>query len=67
MTIRQICSRSLYILLAAVLIITALIGGQDFLPAFADYAQSTNVLDDLQKDGTFNINDYPRRSRRLQP
>ncbi len=59
MTIRQICSRSLYILLAAVLIITALIGGQDFLPAFADYAQSTNVLDDLQKDGTFNINDYP--------
>lgn len=56
MTIRQICSRSLYILLAAVLIITALIGGQDFLPAFA---QSTNVLDDLQKDGTFNINDYP--------
>lgn len=47
------------VFLTLLLLIIAFIGGRGVFPAFADTYGNTNVIQDLQKDGSFDINDYP--------
>lgn len=50
------------VLITLLLLIVAFIGGRGVFPAFADTYGNTNVLQDLQKDSSFDINDYPDNS-----
>ena len=46
------------VLFALLLFVAAVMGGQAILPAFADEAHYTGVLDDLRKDNEFNADEY---------
>lgn len=49
--------------LIVLLLVAAMFGGWLTLPAFADTSAGyTGVLEDLQKDSAFNVNDYPRKA-----
>lgn len=56
---KQIKSVIACVIIAFLLLVSALIGGRVILPAFADTTSYTNVLNDLQKDDKFNVADYP--------
>ena len=49
----------LFALLALFLLVVAVIGGRGFSSAFAETSAYSDVLEDLQKDSTFNVDDYP--------
>lgn len=59
MTNKQIHNISMVVVLALILLIVSVISGWYILPAFADTPQYSNVLNDLRKDETFNVDDYP--------
>ncbi len=48
----------LYVFFAFLLVVSAVFGGRNFLPAFAD-TDGAGALEDLQKDETFNASEYP--------
>ena len=52
-------SKFLHILIALLLLVIAFIGGQGLTPAFADTSRYSNILEDLQKDESFDVADYP--------
>ncbi len=57
-------NKVLYIVLITLLLaVTALIGGWGYSPAFADTSADTSVLEDLQRDSSFNVNDYPYKEK----
>lgn len=51
--------RFLNIALVMLLLIVTVIGGRGIIPAFADTSVSSNILEDLQKDSSFTVSDYP--------
>ncbi len=53
--------RLVHIILGLLLLVVTVTGGQLIKPAFADTGQYTNVIEDLSKDETFNINHYPMK------
>lgn len=52
----------LYAVLTLFLLVVTVIGGRGIFPAFADMASYTDVLTDLQKDSTFNEDNYPYKA-----
>ncbi len=50
------------VLLALLLLVSAILSGRVILPAFADTTQYTSPLEDLQKDESFNAADYPENA-----
>ena len=60
---RRLTKQVLYAVVTILLVLTALIGGWGNSPAFADTSADTSVLEDLRKDGNFNINDYPYKQK----
>lgn len=63
MTKKQNYKKLIYSLLALFLLVVTVIGGWGILPAFADISGYSGVLDDLQKDGNFNVADYPDNAK----
>lgn len=60
---RKRANKILYIVLITLLLaVTALIGGWGNSPAFAATSADTSVLEDLQKDSNFNVNNYPYKA-----
>ena len=49
----------LHIFFALLLLVSVVMGGRVILPAFADTTQYTSVLEDLQTDENFNVDEYP--------
>ena len=56
---KQVKSKFLHILVALIMLVITFSVGQGLTPAFAATHNNTNVLKDLQKDGNFNVADYP--------
>ena len=62
--IKQQAKRQFYcVLLALLLLAVALVSGRYISPAFADLVRYTSVLTDLQKDESFNADDYPDNAK----
>ena len=59
MTRKWIYKKLIYVFLALFLLVIALVGGRGVIPAYAETSDYTSALTDLQKDSSFNINDYP--------
>lgn len=53
----------LFVLLALLLLVVAVISGRVFLPAYAQTTEYTDVLIDLQTDKNFNIANYPANGK----
>jgi len=62
MAIKRNYKKWLKLILTLLLLVIALIGGRGINPAFAVTYGNSNVLQDLQKDGSFNISDYPDKA-----
>lgn len=61
---RKRANKVLYIVLITLLLaVTALIGGWGYSPAFAVTSADTSVLEDLQRDRNFNVNNYPYKEK----
>lgn len=50
-------------IIAFMLLVVLVIGGRAMLPAFADTLSYTSALEDLQKDASFDVNDYPDKPK----
>lgn len=59
MAIKRVKNKITYVFLALFLLVVTIIGGRGIIPAFADNSSYTSVLTDLQKDSSFNANNYP--------
>ncbi|MDE6442781.1 MAG: hypothetical protein K2L12_08545 [Clostridia bacterium] len=56
---KQKTTSLIYTLIALFMLVVTVIGGRAMLPAFADTSEYTSVLEDLQKDSSFNAAAYP--------
>lgn len=62
MTRERNYKKLLYLLLTLLLLVLTIIGGRGIFPAFAETTSYSSALEDLQKDSTFNVNNYPDKS-----
>lgn len=59
MKTKQNFSRFIYVCLTLFLFVAIMLSGRSISPAYATTVGSSNVLEELQTDHTFDINDYP--------
>ena len=62
MNSKRVSTSVLFVFLGLFMLFAALFGGQNLLPAFAA-EKSSSALEDLQKDETFDVNDYPDNAK----
>lgn len=60
---KQVCKGLFGVLFAFLLLMSTVMGGRVFSPAYADTPEYTSPLEDLQKDEKFNADDYPENKK----